>query len=441
MYTLTLQAYTSGEWLDAMTLVFVEPEKGFEGACRFGYKTDYVINNVEYIGSPFSKSVSAQLPLDWDSVSLKKAPAFLLDIAPAGAAKRFLMARVGQEKPEGISTDLFLLGRSTPAPIGHLRIKQSFEAVDERSAMGFPRDEVIARDQTFLEYAYEQGAAIGGATGAGGEAPKLLMSQGRDGLLYPDAVLGDDQVVQHWFVKFARNRGTQTDQVILRSEFHYYKALHALNIETVALDGLALEEATRPSLWMKRFDRNVTAQGVERLAVESIYSLAGVTVPGSYMNHLEVIQLLARLWTQAGQVDQISDLISDYLRRDLLNKILGNSDNHGRNTSVIRDIDSFRLAPIYDLAPMVMDDEGVTRTTKWPKHLEVGGEVKWREVCDALRMIGDPQALFEGLREDANRFLALPDILFTSGLPEATMNHPAIALQSLEQRLKNWGLK
>ena len=441
MYALTLQAYTSGKWLDAMTLVFVEPEKGFEGPCRFGYKKDYVANNFEYIESPFSKAVSARLPLDWDSTSLKKAPAFLLDIAPAGAAKRFLMARVGQEKPEGISADLFLLGRSTPAPIGHMRIKESVDAVVERVAMGFPRNEVVDRDNTFLEYAYEQGAAIGGATGAGGESPKLLMSEGRDGLLYPDAVISDDQVVQHWFVKFARNKGTQTDQIILRSEFHYYKALHALGIETVAADGLALEEANKPSLWMQRFDRNVTDQGVERLAVESIYSLAGVTVPGSYMDHLEVIQHLAQLWTLAGQVDQIPDLVSDYLRRDLLNKILGNSDNHGRNTSIIRGTDSFRLAPIYDLAPMVMDDEGVTRTTKWPKHLEVAGEVKWREVCNAMALIGDPEALYEGLRKDADHLLALPDILTASGLPEVTMNHPAIALRNLEQRLKHWGLK
>ncbi|RON51052.1 HipA domain-containing protein [Pseudomonas frederiksbergensis] len=441
MYTLTLQVYTSGNWLDAMTLVFTEPEKGFEGPCRFGYKKDYVANNLEYIESPFSKAVSARLPLDWDNTSLKKAPAFLLDIAPAGAARRFLMARVGQDKPEGISADLFLLGRSTPAPIGHMRIKESAEEADDRPAIGFRREEVVARDNTFLEYAYEQGAAIGGATGAGGEAPKLLMSQGRDGLLYPDAVLSDDQVAQHWFVKFARNRAAQTDQIILKSEFHYYKALHVLGIETIAADGLALEEATKPSLWMKRFDREVTDQGVERLAVESIYSLAGVTVPGSYMNHLEVIQLLARLWKQVGQVDQVPALVSDYLRRDLLNKILGNSDNHGRNTSIIRGTESFRLAPIYDLAPMVMDDEGVTRTTKWPKDLEVAGEVKWREVCNALADIGDPESLFENLRADADRLLALPDILTASGLPEATMNHPGVALRNLEQRLKTWGLR
>jgi serine/threonine-protein kinase HipA len=132
-----------------------------------------------------------------------------------------------------------------------MRIKESVDAVVERVAMGFPRNEVVDRDNTFLEYTYEQGAAIGGATGAGGEAPKLLMSEGRDGLLYPDAVISDDQVVQHWFVKFARNKGTQTDQIILRSEFHYYKALLALGIETVAADGLAFFELRLKSWGLK----------------------------------------------------------------------------------------------------------------------------------------------------------------------------------------------
>jgi serine/threonine-protein kinase HipA len=441
MYTLTLQIYTAGKWLDAMTLIFAEPQKGFEGPCRFAYKQDYITGNFDYIQSPFARAVSARLPLDWDSVSLKKAPAFLHDIAPAGAAKRFLIARIGQEKPEEVSADLFLLGRSTPAPIGNLRIKESVDALDNRPPMGFRREEVIARDNTFLEYAYEQGAAIGGATGAGGEAPKLLMTEDRAGLLYPDAVLDDAEVVRHWFVKFARNKAGQTDQDILRSEYHYYKALQTLGIETIAVEGLALEEANKPSLWMQRFDRRVTEQGIERLAVESIYSLAGVTTPGSYMNHLEVIQLLANLWIQAGQADQVPDLVADYLRRDLLNKILGNSDNHGRNTAIIRDVDSFRLAPIYDLAPMVMDEEGVTRTTKWPKDLEVAGEIDWFGVCDALVEITHPEDSLERLRQDADRLLALPDILAASGLPDVTMNHPSIALKNLQQRLKNWGLK
>ncbi|PMZ61394.1 toxin HipA, partial [Pseudomonas sp. GW247-3R2A] len=134
--------------------------------------------------------VSARFPLEWEG-KRSNAPAFLHDIAPSGAAKRFLLARIGRDKPADISTDLYLVARSTPAPIGNMRIKESVEAVDQREAIGFKRQEVISRDNRFLEYAYEQGAAIGGATGAGGEAPKLLLVQGKDGNLYPDAVLDD----------------------------------------------------------------------------------------------------------------------------------------------------------------------------------------------------------------------------------------------------------
>lgn len=441
MYSLTLQVYVSGKWHDAMALHFDDPEQGFEGPCRFGYEQDYLLGNLDAIESPFAVSVSADWPLSWDPAFEKKAPAFLHDIAPAGAAKKFLLARIGQKKPPGVSADLFLFGQCTPAPIGNMRIKQAVEALDQRVAMGFTRTDVIQRDNRFLEYAYEQGAAIGGATGAGGEAPKLLMTEDASGLLYPDAVLDDAHAVGHWFVKFSRNQAAQTDQDILRSEYHYYKALQVLGIETVAAEGLALEEANRPSLWMRRFDRAVTAAGVERAAVESVYSLAGVTTPGSYMDHLEVIRMLVQLWRDAGQEDQVTDLVADYLRRDLLNKIIGNSDNHGRNTAIIRTETSFQMAPIYDLAPMVMDSEGVTRTTKWPTPLEVAGDVDWRSVCVALGTVVDPDAAFERLRQDAARLLALPDILADSGLPDVTMNHPRVYLKNLGQCLHKWGLK
>lgn len=450
MYNLTLQIFSAGKWHDAMILRFDNPEMGFESRCSFGYETPYLVENIEAIGSSFSKAVSALYPLDWEG-RRSSTPAFVYDIAPAGAAKRFLLARLGQEKPAYIGADLYLLGQSTPAPIGNMRVKESAEAVDEREPIGFKREDVVHRDSRFLEYAYEQGAAVGGATGAGGEAPKLLLAENKAGLLYPDAVLGDEEVRQHWFIKFARNKGSLVDQDILRSEFHYYKALQKLGIETIAVEGLALEEASKPSLWMQRFDREVTNGEVNRFAVESIYSLAEVTAPGSAMNHMDVIRMLAGLWRKAGQASQIPVLVTDYLRRDLINKILGNSDNDGRNIAIIRQESSFRLAPIYDLAPMVMDDEGVTRTTKWPKDLERAGEVDWRGVCRALADITDPKDPlagltdasdpFERLREDAQRLAALPDILTASGLPDRTMNHPGIHLKNLEQRLKEWDLK
>lgn len=440
MYRLTLQLHDQGKWHDAVAIAFAEPERSLSSPCEFGYTSNYVKTNLHAYDSLFSQAASAKLPVDFGSHRLPHAPAFLYDIAPAGAAKRFLLRHIGREKPAGMGEDLFLLGRSTPAPIGNMRIRESADLLDLADPIGFTRQDVIVRDQRFLEYAYEQGAAIGGATGAGGEAPKLLMTEDENGQLYPDAVLADERACRHWFIKFARHRALADDQEILRAEYLYYRALQQLGIETVASEHMALEEGAKPSLWMERFDRQVTDQGVQRFAVESMYSLCGVTEPGSRMGHLEVIETLVGLWKMAGQGEEVPDLIADYLRRDLINKILGNADNHGRNTAIIRTRDNVRLAPIYDLAPMVMDQEGVTRTTKWPALIERAGEIDWQAACVALAEFIDPDEAYQRLRQEARHLLALPDILSGLGLSEAVMNHPAIALGKLERRMAEWGL-
>jgi serine/threonine-protein kinase HipA len=440
MHSLTLQLYSGHAWNDAMHLNFEQPEVGLAGACSFGYEQTYLLETLEHMGSRLEHAVSATVPLGWDSYRGTPAPAFLHDILPAGAARRFLLQRLGKQKPENLELDLFLLSRCAPAPVGNLRIKEAALALQGNPLLGFSREDVINRDSRFLEYAYEQGAAIGGATGAGGEAPKLLLTEDREGALHPDAALPDAYATCHWFVKFARNQARQTDQDILRSEFCFYRAVQRLGLDTVPAEGLALEEGRKPSLWMRRFDRRLSAAGVERSAMESLYSLAGVTVPGSYLLHTDALKHLVRLWQQTGQGAQVGDMIFEYLQRDLLNQILGNSDNHGRNTSILRNSTGLKLAPIYDLAPMVMDDEGITRTTKWPQPIEIAGEVNWRQACAALAQWTDADVLYERLRGAAHNFLALPDLLNDQGLPNSTMNHPRIALRNLQQRLSRWGL-
>lgn len=437
---LTLQLYLSGKWHDAMRLDVERPEAGQSSPCRFAYDQAFLIDHLDMLERPTSPSVSARVPLSWDLFRTAGLPAFLHDIVPAGAARRFLLARLALPEGENTPADLVLLQRCTPAPVGHLRIKESFEALPHASSIGFDRSEVVARDSRFLEYAYEQGAAVGGATGAGGEAPKLLLSEDAQGLMHPDATLADDEVRRHWFVKFSRNKGNETDRNILRSEFCYYQALERVGENTVPCDGMSLEEARKPSLWMQRFDRSVQERGVRRLAVESVYSLADITRPGAYMTHVQAVAALAKAWSANAQQRDIPQLVAEYVRRDLINQILGNSDNHGRNTSILRDEQRLSLAPIYDLAPMVMDDEGVTRTTKWPDPIERAGEVDWQEACRALSAWADPDQLFDGLRADAQRFRALPDLLNEMGLPQKTFNHPRIALARLDATLKGWGL-
>lgn len=423
-----------------MALDFTLPKVGFAGPTHYSYLPGYVISHANHLYSPLDCAVSARLPLGFDLWFEQTAPAFLLDIVPSGAAGKFLARRLLHENTQGLDRDLFLLGRCGLAPVGNLRVKEALGYLEGVPVVGFTRDEVIARDAGFLEYAYEQGAAIGGATGAGGEAPKLLLVEDQAGRIFPDAVLADHNVARHWFVKFARNQGLQRDLDVLTSEFCYYRAAHAIGLDTVPVEGLALEAGAKPSLWMQRFDRAVTDAGIERTAVESIYSLAGIIEPGAYMEHTEVIRCLVELWQSVGQADQVDDLIAEYLMRDLLNQILGNSDNHCRNMSILRTPAGVKLAPIYDLAPMVMDSEGVTRSTKWAAPIEHLGQVDWLQACQALAEWTNPGDQFERLKANAQRLLALPDLLSGFGVPEVTLNHPIIALRNLPQWLSARGL-
>ena len=160
---------------------------------------------------------------------------------------------------------------------------------------------------------------MGSATGAGGDAPKLLLAEGNQGELYLDGMLADDVAARHWLVKFPRNQGRAADQDVLRSEYRYNLALDSLGLETISVDGLALEEGGQPSLWLPRFDRRPGAAGFERVAVESIYSLTDTLVPGSYLGHLDAIEALVRVWRASGQEAAIPGLLDEYLLRDLLN--------------------------------------------------------------------------------------------------------------------------
>lgn len=434
---LTIQTHVAGRWRDALVLSITDIRHVGEARCTTAYLQPYLVDFIGDLDSLLEPAISVNLPVNWNLVETKGYPAFVYDLMPAGAARRSLEKRFGGEKPEGVDLDFFLLSRCTPSSIGHLRVKESFEHVDQTRREAFPRREVVDRTNDFLEYAYESGAALGGATGAQGEAPKLLMVEGVDGALYADAMLSDDLARRHWLVKFARNQVTERDKNILRAEFHYYRAVSHLGLNTVSTDGLVLEEAEKPSLWMPRFDRRVDQGAVERIPVESIYSVCANTVPGSRMNHEDVLGRLIGLWTSNNQIDELEELVFEYLQRDLLNRILGNSDNHGRNMAIFRYHGRFELAPIYDLAPMVLDPEGVTRVTKWrPEHM---GSPDWRAVCNYFHAITDPAALFERLRAAAQRFRALPDLLVD--LPAEVRQARTIPLNNLDTRLAEWGLR
>ncbi|MHC8378494.1 type II toxin-antitoxin system HipA family toxin [Pseudomonas sp. MDT1-16] len=439
MESITLQIHSDGHWHDALVVSFDSPKDSLRSRCITHYLPEYLADQYIQLGTVKAPAVSVNFPLEWD-IRRELAPAFLRDIIPVGSGRRHLLSRV--VVPPGMSIDLFLLQQFAAAPIGHMRIKSAAGALCSAQKLtgGFNRDEVVQGCMGFLDQARESGMAISGALGAGGEAPKMLLVEDASGQLYPEGALRDADVCQHWFVKFPRNTATQLDRDILHSEYCFYRALGELGIDTIAADGLTHEAVKVPSIWMQRFDRKVSTEGVERIAVESMYSLCGVSDRGSCLNHFDVVDRLAKTWIAAGQESEMPDMISEYLRRDLINLIVGNTDNHGGNLSILRSKERVSFAPIYDLAPMVLDVEGIVRITRWSTQIERLGSVDWGAVCARFAHRADPEWLFDRLQADARLLLALPDLLQDLELPQEAWRSPMIPLSRLEDTFRSWKL-
>lgn len=438
MKRLTAQLLLPEGWRDAALLEFPQPDAGPAGRCTISYDLDYAIEALSGDAAPL-RSVAIRYPVDFAPHSERRWPAFLDDVRPGGAARRWWIARLGLGRLPEPRQELALLAEATMAPIGHLRIKEAVPAKPAAPIVRFAVAEVADRDHDFLEYAAERGAAIGGATGAGGDAPKLLLRVTADDQVWIDTWQDEpDCPDRHYLVKFPRNERSARDMVVLRSEYVYYRALAELGVETIETDGMRLEEGLRePSLWLPRFDVGRRDGREVRYGLESLYALIDAP-PGSAQKHQTYLAALhAALRDQPGY-DRTA-LTAEYLRRDLLNVVFGNSDNHGRNAGVLKTPKGMRLAPVYDFAPMKMDPMGIIRSSRWDG-FERGGEIDWAGLVRGLVGYGEPDALHAALRVLAERLRDLPDRLRRLGLPRETLDFPPLGLQRTEEKLRRWGL-
>ena len=156
-------------------------------------------------------------------------------------------------------------------------------------------------------------------------------------------------------------------------------------------------------------------------------------------------QLVAKLTNQqqvlngSVEFDQ-QQLISEWLKRDLLNVIFGNSDNHGRNTAFIKKASGVILAPVYDFAPMRADPEGVIRTMKWGAPFEQSGEYDWQGIVQKLADLGDETCWMNDLKALSIQLVGLKQRLSDRGVSQDILSMPEMGMNFIEQRLSRWGL-
>ncbi len=330
---------------------------GPNASSEFSYDLDYAIAFSDRIDF---RAASVLMPVTTIPLSFEHWPAFLLDLFPQGAALRYVVDEYRiADKPENYWK---ILKTARLNPPGNLRVAQSgpIDLVTYKRAEGFRRDEVVAKGEYFLEHMIKAGAPVAGTTGAGGAAPKFLLREDHSGRFYADGVLDDSKTRQCWLVKFPRGR-KKVDCDILFAEMAYHKIAKRLGINTH--EELFWE---KDCLFVPRFDRFITSSKIEYYGLESFYSMVGHSEFGSRLRHETYLGGLHKFSSDA-QAD-----IIEYCLRDFLNQMLGNTDNHGRNQSLLKKANSIRLSPLYDFAPMKFDPEGIVRNTRWEDDIEEG---------------------------------------------------------------------
>jgi len=412
----TLQIYQEDEWLDCAIVEIVgQQQTGWQAATRTSYLFEYAIS---YMDLSDGHALAYHLPVNVQNTLQSTWPAFLMDLLPQGYGRKELLRQLNFSENTQEQADWALLKAGAGNPIGNLRIKEAYEWLQGQFPVqqnhGFSLDQVVERQENFIESLASYGLFIAGSSGIQGEWPKLLLTQGHDDLFYLDHTLTDHQVKQHWLVKFSRGSDQNLDKILMH-EALYMKIAQYLGL--LVHQELELHGKT---LFIPRFDRKVIEGKVERIAQESIASLGGKAGFGVRMTHNQICSLLMQCCTEPKQE------IFEYLKRDLANVALGNKDNHTRNTAIQRFNNGIiRLSPLFDFAPMWLHPDGIARTTRWERD-DHGGMPIWHSVIEQIAestMI-DPKEikavlieqlpLYQGLLEHMQYLQLAPEILENS---------------------------
>jgi serine/threonine-protein kinase HipA len=401
----SLEIYVAGVWRVAGSVTVQESERGIFSPASFEYDLDYLDAMADALDARDARAVSCRYPVAYDVPDEGAWPPFLLDIMPAGAARRHWEGTL--QLPNTASSDWSVLVRGAGNPPGNVRVREAIDATNTSPHPGFPRTEVLKRREQFVEYARANGAPVSGSTGAGGDAPKFLLREDVKGRWHADGALADKRTRRCWLVKFPRTRDA-SDRLILRAEAGYHAVAKKMGVRT---GGDVTWESD--CLFVPRFDRIVRRGAIEKLGLESLYSLAGVADFGSPLRKERQVEAIARFAT-----DPETDL-REFLLRDVLDVALGNTDNHARNTSVLKWAGGrIELSPLYDFAPMFLDQRMIARVSRWE---DDGDFPDWARVADALAKTLEPSKTKHWLRSLAPAVAELPATMKDCGVPKVVI--------------------
>jgi serine/threonine-protein kinase HipA len=400
-----IELFLNGRWVPAAE--FVPMGGGYRGT--FEYLPEYVFSD-NPIPVSFALPVTmARQGIDPETGAPPPCPPFLFDLVPQGKGRKFLVHEL--KVADGDHADLYLAQHGACNPVGNLRLDTAVAFYEKRRALhpegggqGILLEDLLSRKDAFLDHIWLHAMLTAGTTGVQGAAPKFLLTQDQDGLWFADAALPDQNAAKHWLVKLPRG-SHETDYAVLRNEAAYMRVAAQLGLR-VAGEPMFDHDM----LFVPRFDRVLTQGGLARLAQETLASLAGVRGFGMPVPLFDLVEGF-----RPHVNDPVGEII-EFIKRDILNLAMRNTDNHARNTSLQRLPDgTVQLTPVYDFAPMFMDRELIVRGCKWSAE---GREVsRWEDIVGLLSLdVGEKRGVLTALAAFAPRVANLPEIMLTCGV-------------------------
>jgi len=435
---LHIQLHHSGRWHNAARVELADPNLGIAGASLTGYETDYVFGDWNTAGLASAERVidghalSIALPVGLDRHRGTRWPGFLVDMMPQGHVRRRIAEEL-EASPDDPRIDITLLLRGAGNSIGNLRVREAWEQEQERAAgeefIGLTMDDILDASDRFVEAAEKYALIATGSSGVQGEWPKLLMTRRNDSLWHPDSLVPDDDAQEHVLVKMVRGN-KPVDLTILSSEVPYLEVARAFGLRV----GKPLRYR-RGQLVIPRFDRIATNRSVVRLGQESLISSLGRAEYSPIIAHEACLKLIQSV-TAAPAAETV-----EYVLRDLLNLAMGNPDNHGRNTALQKFHDgTIKLSPLYDFAPMRIDEAAIARSTKWRVMEGRDFHPDWAKVAQvAAGKVMDVNKLKDILRQKAPFIRDLPAIARKHGVAEDVIERALVRCDEIADSLEQIG--
>jgi serine/threonine-protein kinase HipA len=420
-----LQIYANGQWQDAAALQVHRPELGGTGACTFEYELDYVFGEAP-------APVSMRYPVEARLHLQPHWPSFLFDLIPQGTGRKYLLGELNL--PDDRTADLALIGAGAFNPIGRIRVREAVDYFHRHVgrhntptfAAGMTLDQLLARDQEFAERMLIHGMLAAGTTGVQGAAPKFLLTRDHQGRWHGDGALADEQAAQHFIVKLPRGKDA-ADRKVLRNEAAY--------IRTAAKMGLRVHGETEhrnDMLFIPRFDRVIDGGRVIRLHQESAASVAGVLGFDARPSQFDLLHALRAVVTHR-ETETV-----EFLKRDVLNLAMRNTDNHARNTAIQLVDCEVRLTPLFDFGPMYLDPELIARVCRW-YHPRTRKELTvWGDVIDAIDLgAGERARIRAGMAAFGAALERLDDTMRWAGVEDDIIEHLQAGIEEQARQLRD----